>query len=542
MQTTLDEKPTVARTAWSTKTLPLFRATIAAGAALAMVILLLAGVQGAARQSVQDAAHPAPSPIETAQRKATHGEEEREIYGQLAQTVTSFVGEWPVTLDGQTQITVVLTPKTDVRKFKRRLPQPGTWLRAKGVMSPDGRLDAKIVRPDDSEPNQVVVRLKPSADSFATAQALASEYEMSVRAILPSADIYLFTTREDEEDAQERLLNDDRVLWAELNRVSRVPTGFPYRTWKWGSQEDSNYVNQRAFEQVNLTPVVGVVNGDGVTVAVLDTGVDLEHPALVDALHIVANSDMISDTDRPDDIGPGTAWGHGTHIAGVIHAIAPAARIMPLRVLDAQGRGNTFVLAYAIEYAIQQGADVINLSLGADCDSRTLTETVAAAVAQGVAIVAAAGNDASVVPSCPASLPGVMAVAAVDEQRVRTSWSNYGPWIALAAPGEGITSTFPLGYAAEIDASPGYASWSGTSMAAPFVAGAAALVIEQRNAGRIQASVAEQLITHGADISALNPLPYTVGRHLDIAAALALDEPQEPPTASYALFLPSVQR
>ncbi|WP_298981122.1 S8 family serine peptidase, partial [Caldilinea sp.] len=437
-----------------------------------MVILLLAGVQGAAQQSVQDAMHPAPSPIETAQRKAAHGEEEREIYGQLAQTVTSFVGEWPVTLDGQTQITVVLTPKTDVRKFKRRLPEPGTWLRAKGVMSPDGRLDAKIVRPDDSEPNQVVVRLKPSADSFATAQALASEYEMSVRAILPSADIYLFTTREDEEDAQERLLNDDRVLWAELNRVSRVPTGFPYRTWKWGSQEDSNYVNQQAFEQVNLTPVVGVVNGDGVTVAVLDTGVDLEHPALVDALHIVASSDMISDTDRPDDIGPGTAWGHGTHIAGVIHAIAPAARIMPLRVLDAQGRGNTFVLAYAIEYAIQQGADVINLSLGADCDSRTLAETIAAAVAQGVVIVAAAGNDASVVPSCPASLPWVMAVAAVDEQRVRTSWSNYGPWIALAAPGEGITSTFPLGYAAEIDASPGYASWSGTSMAAPFVAGA----------------------------------------------------------------------
>lgn len=79
-------------------------------------------------------------------------------------------------------------------------------------------------------------------------------------------------------------------------------------------------------------------------------------------------------------------------------------------------------------------------------------------------------------------------------------------------------------------------------MAAPFVAGAAALVIEQRNAGKIQASIAEQLIGHGVDISALNPLPYIVGRHLDIAAALALDEPQGPPTANYALFFPSVQR
>ncbi len=542
MQTTLDEKPKVAQSAWFAKTSLLFRATMAAGAALTMMLLLLAGVQGAAQQSVQGVMQPSPSPIEVAPLRAAYGEEEQEIYGQLAQTVTSFVGEWLITLDDQTQLTIVLTTKTDVRKFKRRLPEPGTWLKAKGVMLPNGRLDAKSVRPDDSEPNQVVVRLKPSANSLATAQALAAKHEMSVRAILPSADIYLFITREDEEDAKERLLSDDRVLWAELNHVSRVPTGFPYRTWKWGSQEDSNYVNQRAFEQVNLTPIAGVVNGADVTVAILDTGVDLEHPALVDALHVIASSDMISDTDRPDDIGPGAAWGHGTHVAGVIHAIAPAARIMPLRVLDAQGRGNTFVLAYAIEYAIQQGADVINLSLGADCDSRTLTETVAAAVAQGVVIVAAAGNDASVVPSCPASLPGVIAVAAVDEQRVRTSWSNYGPWIALAAPGEGITSTFPLGYAAEIDASPGYASWSGTSMAAPFVAGAAALVIEQRNAGKIQASIAEQLIGHGVDISALNPLPYIVGRHLDIAAALALDEPQGPPTANYALFFPSVQR
>jgi len=518
------------------------RAMTAVGAALIMVLLLLASVQGAGLQSAQRRMHVPIEPVEQAPLAPSHGKEEREIYGQLAQTVTSFIGEWLVTLDDHTSITVVLTPKTDVRKFKKRLPEPGTWLKAEGILLPDGRLDAKRVRPDDSEPNQVVVRLKPSADPNATVQALATEYEMSVRAVLTSANIYLFITREDEEEKITHLLSDDRVWWAELNRVSRVPTGSPYRTWKWGSPADSSYVNQRAFEQVNLAPVAGVISGTGVTVAILDTGVDLEHPALVEALDVISGSDMISDTDRPDDIGPGVAWGHGTHVAGIIHAIAPAARIMPLRVLDTHGRGNTFILAYAIEYAAQQGADVINLSLGADCDSRTLTETIAAVVAQGVVIVAAAGNDASPIPTCPASLPGVIAVAAVDEQRVRTSWSNYGPWVTLAAPGEGITSTFPLGYTTETNVSPGYASWSGTSMATPFVTAAAALVLEQRSAGKIQASVLEQLTTHGVDISALNPTPYSVGRHLDIAAALVLDEPQEPPAVSYALYLPSVLR
>ena len=122
-----------------------------------MVLLLLASVQGAGLQSAQRRMHVPIEPVEQAPLAPSHGEEEREIYGQLAQTVTSFIGEWLVTLDDHTSITVVLTPKTDVRKFKKRLPEPGTWLKAEGILLPDGRLDAKRVRPDDSEPNQVCV-------------------------------------------------------------------------------------------------------------------------------------------------------------------------------------------------------------------------------------------------------------------------------------------------------------------------------------------------------------------------------------------------
>ncbi|MCB0055842.1 MAG: S8 family serine peptidase, partial [Caldilineaceae bacterium] len=267
-------------------------------------------------------------------------------------------------------------------------------------------------------------------------------------------------------------------------------------------------------------------------VAVLDTGVDLSHTAL--ATSLVAGRDMISDTATPDDIGPGLAWGHGTHVAGIVHRMAPASKILPIRVLDSQGRGNTFVLAYAIEYAVQQGADVINLSLGADCGSQVLSSTIQSAIAQGVVIVAAAGNSNTQVPQCPASMPGVIAVAAVDENKVRAEWSNYGAgWVDIAAPGVGITSTFPGGYA----------SWSGTSMAAPFVSGAAALAKQKKEASNGDVPVDEMLIDRGSDISGLNS--EAIGPLLDVAAAVDSlpTEPEPTPTPSpggHNLFLPAI--
>jgi thermitase len=206
-------------------------------------------------------------------------------------------------------------------------------------------------------------------------------------------------------------------------------------------------------------------------------------------------------------------WGRGWRgdmaptRGGIVHGIAPDATLMPLRVLDSQGRGNTFVLAYAIELAVANGAEVINLSLGADCGSRVLSETVQAAIANGVVIVAAAGNDGRDVGQCPASLPGVLAVAAVTETRQRATWSNYGAWVSLAAPGEGITSTFPVGVGAETNTTPGYAVWSGTSMATPFAAGAAALAVEYAAVDNEEMTAAEMLTLRGDDVTSLNPRP-----------------------------------
>jgi thermitase len=468
-------------------------------------------------------------------------DDDHEVRGQLLSSATSFVGEWVLVVDSDSQITVVLTTTTQVGKFDGQLPVSGDWLEAEGSLLSDGRLEAQKVRPDDFEANEVIVRLKADADPV----ALADSYEMTMSAVLTSANIYLFTTTDDEEGEVSELSADPGVEWAEINWVSRMPTGDPYRTWKWGDADASGYVNQRAFVQVNLAPALEKATGAGVTVAILDTGLDLEHPVFANRLTLLPNSDMISDTNIPDDVGPGLAWGHGTHIAGVIRVIAPDATLMPIRVLDSQGRGNTFVLAYAIELAVANGAKVINLSLGADCSSRVLRETVQAAIANGVVVVAAAGNDNSDVSQCPASLPGVLAVAAVDEERQRTAWSNYGDWVSLAAPGEGITSTFPMGVGAETNATPGYAIWSGTSMATPFVAGAAALAVEYAAIDAGSLTAVEMLAVRGDDISALNPAP--VGRHLNIGATVDGLPPEPEPTPTPApgaaqLFLPVVTR
>lgn len=510
---------------------------IALGAGLIATLLLIAGVQAAGTLPGGGA-----PPLQGITAHDGGGEEhdnEREVHGQLLAPVTSFVGEWVLAIDNAKQITIVLTSTTDVRKFKNQLPIPGDWLEAEGRVLADGRLEARKVRPDDFEANEVIVRLKPGENPA----ALAASYEMTVSAVLSSANIYLFSTKDDEETEVGKLSADPRVAWAEINWVSRVPTGDPYRTWKWGETDASGYINQHAFAQVNLAPARAKVSGAGVTVAILDTGLDLQHPVFADRLRLLPNSDMISDTNSPDDIGPGLAWGHGTHVAGIINGIAPNATLMPIRVLDSQGRGNTFVLAYAIETAVANGADVINLSLGADCGSRVLSEAVQSAIAAGVVIVAAAGNDNSNAPQCPASLPGVLAVAAVTETRERTTWSNYGDWVSLAAPGEGITSTFPVGVGAETEATPGYAVWSGTSMATPFAAGAAALAVEYASIDAESMTATDMLLLRSDDISAINPLP--VGRHLNIGAAVdglpTEPEPTPAPTPNtIQIFLPTV--
>ena len=217
------------------------------------------------------------------------------------------------------------------------------------------------------------------------------------------------------------------------------------------------------------------VKGAGATVAIIDTGVDLDHPEF--SGRIVAGYDFVDGDTIPDDID-----GHGTHIAGTIagrhddsfgiSGVAPAANIMPIRVLGDDGEGWNSDIVAGIRWAVNNGADVINLSLGGDQYSRSMAEALRFATERGSVVVMAAGNHGAQSPDYPAAhaADNGIAVGAVDRNQNFADFSNKAGSNILdyvTAPGVRIYSASPGG---------GYAIYSGTSMATPHVSGIAALL------------------------------------------------------------------
>lgn len=209
---------------------------------------------------------------------------------------------------------------------------------------------------------------------------------------------------------------------------------------------------------------------DDIVVAVIDTGVDLNHPDLNP--HLTEGVNIVNDQLPPDD-----DVGHGTHVAGVIAALVNNVegvagmtwynRVMPVKVLDQTGAGNTYGVAQGIIWAADHGAKVINMSLGNYADAQFLHDAVKYAYDRDIVIIAATGNDNTEQPGFPAAYPEVFAVSATDEHRQRAPFSNYGDYIDVMAPGVSIASTYPDNQ---------YAALSGTSMASPHVAALAALI------------------------------------------------------------------
>lgn len=214
--------------------------------------------------------------------------------------------------------------------------------------------------------------------------------------------------------------------------------------------------------------------GDGIVVAVLDTGVDATQPDL--AGKVLPGYDAIAHGGTADT----DPNGHGTHVAGIIAAltgnrvgissVAPDAEILPIRVMDAAGNGYMSAAADGIVYAADHGAQVINMSFSTSTDVDAVDAAVAYARGKGVVVVAAGGNDrASGNPvSYPAAEPGVIAVAATDRSDGIAGFSTAGSYIDVAAPGTDILSTWPGAT---------FKAMSGTSMAAPHVAAIAALIL-----------------------------------------------------------------
>ena len=218
----------------------------------------------------------------------------------------------------------------------------------------------------------------------------------------------------------------------------------------------------------------GSINGNGVNIAIIDTGIDYTHPDL-DANYAGGYDFVNNDTQPLDDNG------HGTHVAGIVAAednnsgvvgVAPEADLYALKALDANGSGYWSDIMAALEWAIYNNIQVVNMSLGSSSDAPGLHDIVIAAYNAGIVLVAAAGNSGN--PSgrtdsieYPARYTEVIAVGATDQNDSRAKFSSTGALLELVAPGVSIYSTVPGGYA----------SYSGTSMASPHVAGTVALII-----------------------------------------------------------------
>ncbi len=269
---------------------------------------------------------------------------------------------------------------------------------------------------------------------------------------------------------------------------------------------------------IDIEKAWDISKGDeDIIIAVVDTGVDMDHPDLRKRLMKGYNV-MQNSSDFDDDNG------HGTHVAGIIASetnngegiagITWNNRIMPVKAMGSKGYGYTFDIAKGIIWAADHGADVINLSLGNYQPSAFLEEAIRYAYDKGAVLISAAGNDNSEQPSFPAAFPEVLSVSAVSYTGEKAEFSNYGYYIDVTAPGVYIPSTYFKNQ---------YAALSGTSMASPHVAGLAGLILSvnpdlsNREVMNIIKGTARDIGEEGRDAFFGNGL-------IDINAALAAAE------------------
>jgi subtilisin family serine protease len=283
---------------------------------------------------------------------------------------------------------------------------------------------------------------------------------------------------------------------------SALTDNAPYNYY--GTTVKHGYVFQPATSIVRLgdTQTKWGTTGAG-TVAVIDTGVDPDHPVLKAVLvggydftrnvsganekeDVTQSTVAVLDNAQPGYVNQSTvavldqstvavlddqkyiAFGHGTMTSGVIHLVAPSAKIMPLKAFNADGSGYVSDVMRAIYYAQKNGATVINMSFSFPTYSPELKNAINFVTNRGVVCVASAGNDGSPALVYPASLPNVMGIASTTNFDALSNFSNYGSGdVWVGAPGEGIVTTYPYGT---------YAAVWGTSFSAPFVSGTAALL------------------------------------------------------------------
>jgi subtilisin family serine protease len=322
-------------------------------------------------------------------------------------------------------------------------------------------------------PGEILAKFKSGA-SPASVRAALSAQDARAAGEVPALGVQRLRVPEGRELAIiAALRHHPLVEYVEPNYIIRailIPND-PYFSSQWG------------LTKIGALQAWDVSTGSpDLTIAIVDSGIDLDHRDL--SGKIILGYDYVNEDWVPDD-----DYGHGTHVAGIAAAwtdngqgvagVSWGARLMALKVLDAEGNGTYADVASAVTYAADHGAQIINLSLGGDYDSLTLCDAVTYAHNAGCVVVAATGNNNGLV-LYPAKYAEAFAVAATSSTDQRAWFSNYGPEVDVAAPGVDIYSThFPYAHLTSIcndDDGDGYGLCTGTSMATPHVAGLAALI------------------------------------------------------------------
>lgn len=387
---------------------------------------------------------------------------------------------------------------------------------------------------------QIIVRFKDGVSSGQINIDL-QQYQAKIIRQIPALHRTVIQVPTGQEDLVLQKLSQDKLIEeAEPDQVMHADftPNDPLYPQQWGLANTGQSIENRTGQpgdDIKAERAWDITRGNGVKVAVIDSGIDLNHPDF--AGKIIAQKIYITDT--LDD-----QYGHGTHVAGAIAGtgnngqgitgVCPECQLMIAKALNDQGIGPESGIAEAITWAVDNGAKVINISAGGDKLTQTIQAAIDYAHANGSIIVCSSGNNGDTIKTYPAALDSVVSVAATDNRDQLASFSTYGSWVKVAAPGTNMMSTLPThAFSLQRETTPAlsttYDFLSGTSMSAPIVSGTLALIWASPY-GTSNTAVINRLYTT-ADKIAGTGLYWAYGR-INAAKAVGADATPTQPTST----------